>query len=192
MPHSSSLSPALSIQTQPRRRAWLGVPLLAVLAATEARAQMGGGMGGGRPSGPPPDGAPGGGKSACSTATPGALPSLPQVKMDVDERLNRLPGELGLNEPARQAFGRYALAVSQLMNDEVKRSQRAPLPGVEAVRAIDQQIDDTNNRMAAWEEILEASKALFAQLNPAQQTLANKRLVVSIDPRHWMTAPTSL
>jgi hypothetical protein len=109
-----------------------------------------------------------------------------QVQFFIEDRLNTLPNELVLSTDAQPAFERYARAVKQLVDDEVKRSLKAPKPDTPALQAINQEISDANNRAAAWDEVLDAVKTLNTQLTAPQQAIANRRLVVSIDPRHWM------
>lgn len=104
----------------------------------------------------------------------------------VNERLNRLPAELQLDSRTQPAYDRYAIAVTQLLDDEVRRSLKPPLQAMQAALAMEQQITDANSRLAAWEEIQQATKLLLSQLSKPQQDIANKRLVVSIDPKNWM------
>ena len=121
----------------------------------------------------------------CAASPAGALPSLIMVQSYVDERLNKLPAELGLSAQATPAFERYASSVTRLMSDEVKRSLKPPQEA-EAARTISQQITDASNRLAAWEDVQQTSQALMSQLSPDQQAIASKRLVASIEPKNWM------
>lgn len=171
------------------RRAWLGFPVLALMASTAVQAQMGGaGMGGGPGGQRPAGGPPKSGEAAGCAAAPGAgaVPSLAMVQGMAHERLNRLPAELQLDSQSRPAYDRYAIAVTQLLDDELRRSLKPPLQAMPATLAMEQQITDANSRLAAWEEIQQAAKLLMATLSQAQQDIANKRLVVSIDPKNWM------
>ena len=112
------------------------------------------------------------------------------VQVYVDERLSKLPVELGLNADTTPVFERYASLLNRLMNDEVKRSLKPPQPQMQALRAMSQQIADASDRMAAWEEVQQAAQALMGTLNSEQQAVANKRLVVSIEPKDWMDKST--
>lgn len=171
------------------RRAWLALPVLALMAASTAvQAQMGGGMGGMGGQRPPGGGPPKGGESACAAApAAGAVPTLAMVQSMVNERLNSLPAELQLDSSSQPAFDRYASAVMQLVNDEVRRSLRPPQATREVAQALQQQITDANSRLAAWEDVQQASQALTKLLGSAQREIANRRLVVSIEPKNWMT-----
>lgn len=104
----------------------------------------------------------------------------------VEQRLDKLPAELGLNADSMPAFKRYELLLNRLLDDEVKRSLKPPQPPTDAVRAMNQQIADANDRTAAWEEVQQAAQALMSKLSPEQRSIANKRLVVSIEPKDWM------
>lgn len=170
-----------------RRRTWLGVPALALLATSAAQAQMGGMGGGGRP----PGNRPGAGGDCAPREGAGRspTPTLSIVKSLIDERLNALPAELGLAPDAQPMFERYAKAVRQLTNDELKRAQRAPRPARDALSTLAEQVDDASNRLTAWEPVMHSAKALLQQLDPAQRAIANRRLIVSIDPRHWLDKP---
>ena len=108
----------------------------------------------------------------------------------VEERLGKLPAELGLNADTEPLFKRYALLLNRLMNDEVQRSLKPPQPPMDAVRAMNQQILDANDRTAAWEAVQQAAQTLMSKLSPEQRAVANKRLVVSIAPKDWMDKPT--
>lgn len=154
------------------------------MAAGHAAAQMGGGPGGGK--GPRPHADTAGGDTGCASGQKGAVPSVFMVQGLVQERLNRLPRELGLQAGAIPAFERYATTVTRLMDDEVKRSLKPPLQQVDAAFAIEQQITDASSRLTAWEEVQQAGKALLSLLNMEQQAIANKRLIVSTDPKNWM------
>lgn len=194
IPSVTGTSGTLTATHSFRRRTWLGVPALALLATSAAQAQMGGmgGMGGmsGR-GGPPPGNRPGaGGDCAPREGAGRALtPTLSTVKSLIDERLNALPAELGLDPDVQPMFERYAKAVRLLTNDELKRVQRAPRPARDALSMLAEQVDDASNRLTAWEPVMHSAKALLQQLDPAQRAIANRRLIVSIDPRHWLDKP---
>ena len=161
------------------RRAWLSLPLLGLLAARGSWAQPGGGMGGGRPSGGRESDSS---KCAASTAEPaGSM----LIKLYAEERLNSLPDELRLLPAQLPLYARYAQALQRLMLDENSWAVRAPLADASPLANIGAQIDRANNRSAAWEDVLDAVKPLYAQLSPEQQAIARKRLVVSLEPSAW-------
>ena len=163
------------------RRTWLSLSLLGLLAVQSSWAQAPGGMGGGRP--------PGGresdsSKCAASTAEPaGSM----LIKLYAEERLRTLPEELALVPAQVPLFERYAQALQRLILDENSWAVRAPIIDSNPIASIGTQIDRANNRSAAWEDVLDAVKPLYAQLSTAQQAIARKRLVVSLEPSAWPT-----
>lgn len=173
------------------RRAWLSFSALALIAGSASAQMSGMGSSGGRGGGKGKRPAESSEGASCAIGGPSsAPPSLTMVQMLVNERLNRLPGELALDAQARPAFERYAAAITQLVSDEVKRSLKPPHQPADVTQAIAQQITDASNRMAAWEDVQQASKALLSLLSPAQQTLASTRLIGSIEPKDWMDKTT--
>lgn len=170
-----------SPQTTAPRRTWLGMALFGLLTARTAQAQMSGGMGGGHggPSGR--GGSPDGAKCGAPAAEP---VSTTLVKIYAGERLRSLPAELKLAPELMPLYERYAQALQKLMLDESKWSAR-PAPGKHPMASIGAQIDLASNRAAGWEEVLEAVKPLYARLDTTQQALADKRLVVSLEPNAW-------
>ena len=163
------------------RRAWMGVAALGLLGASAVRAQMGGGMGG-----------PGGGRGRPGGDCKNALAEPPEpagamlIKMAAGERLRSLPDELQLTPQQMPLFARYAGAVEKIMLDEGTWASRpAPAAG-SAMQRIGNQIDLASNRAAGWEEVLDAAKPLYASLSTSQQAIADKRLVVSLEPNAWV------
>lgn len=190
-PHHICRPEPLSIRALAVRRACLGMAtalcLLAAASGASAQSSFMGGRGGHHK----PDAASAAtGDAACSAASKGAPPSVIMVQGYVEERLGKLPIELGLNAATATAFERYALLLNRLMNDEVTRSLKPPQPPIDAMHAMNQQILQANDRTAAWEDVQQAAQALMRQLSPEQRAVANKRLVVSIAPKDWMDKPT--
>lgn len=189
-PHHTCLPQSLSSRAV--RRACLGMAtalcLLGAASGASAQSSFMGGRGGHHK----PDAASTAASSdaACGAASKGAPPSAIMVQGYVEERLGKLPAELGLNADTEPLFKRYALLLNRLMNDEVQRSLKPPQPPMDAVRAMNQQILDANDRTAAWEEVQQAAQTLMSKLSPEQRAVANKRLVVSIAPKDWMDKPT--
>jgi hypothetical protein len=172
-------SPASTTLSVPLRRTWLSLPLLGLLAARSSWAQAPGGMGGGRGPGERESGSS---KCAASAAEPaGSM----LIKLYAEERLRTLPEELALAPAQLALYARYADALQRLILDENSWAVRAPQADANPLASIGAQIDRANNRSAAWEDVLDAVKPLYAQLNPEQQAIARKRLVVSLEPSAW-------
>ncbi|WP_342619267.1 hypothetical protein [Rhodoferax sp. GW822-FHT02A01] len=169
------------------RRAWVGVAALGLLGAGAVRAQMSGGMGGGMGGPGGGRGRPGGDCKSASAESPGPAGAT-LIKMAAGERLRSLPGELQLTPQQVALYARYAGAVEKIMLDEGTWASRpAPTEG-SAMQRIGSQIDRASNRAAGWEEVLDAVKPLYASLSISQQAIADKRLVVSLEPNAWVFA----
>ena len=173
MPPTAHPSPSF-----PPRRAWLSLPLLGVFAGGTAWAQPSGGMGG-----RPPSGGASPGAGSCAAAAEPVSSTL--VKVYAGERLRVLPAELKLAPELLPLFARYAQALQQLMLDDSSWAARAPQPQASPLARIGTQIDLASNRAAAWEQVLDALKPLYARLDPAQRAIADQRLVVSLEPAAW-------
>lgn len=163
------------------RRIWLSLTLLGLLAVQSSWAQAPDGMGGGRP----PGGRESDNSKCAASATEPAGSML--IKLYAEERLRTLPEELALVPAQLPLFERYAQALQRLMLDENSWAVRAPVADANPLTTIGAQIDRANNRSAAWEDVLDAAKPLYAQLSTAQQAIARKRLVVSLEPSAWPT-----
>jgi hypothetical protein len=172
-------APASQRPSMRPRRTWLSLPLLGLLAVHSSWAQAPGGMGGGRP----PGGRESDNNKCASSAAEPAGSML--IKLYAEERLRTLPEELALVPAQLPLFERYAQALQRLMLDENSWAVRAPLAEANPIASIGTQIDRANNRSAAWEDVLDAVKPLYAQLSTAQQAIARKRLVVSLEPSAW-------
>lgn len=161
------------------RRTWLGVALLGLVTVRSAQAQMGGGGGRGKEGG-----GPGAAKCASASATETAT-SATLVRMDAGERLQSLPGELQLRPEQLPLYERYRQAVERIMLDESRWAARAPAQSMNTLLSVGAQIDLASHRAAAWEDVLAAVKPLYASLDKPQQALADRRLVVSLEPSAW-------
>jgi hypothetical protein len=107
------------------------------------------------------------------------------VKIYAGERLEGLPAELQLSPAQLPLFDRYRQALEGLMTDGNRWASRVPLEAASPLLSLGAQIDIANNRAAAWEDVLAAVKPLYASMNPHQQAIANRRLVVSLEPSAW-------
>ena len=167
-----------------QRRIWLGLALFGLMAGRHAQAQMGGGGGGG---GRGKEGGSGPGATKCASAT--AEPaSATLVRIYAAERLQNLPAELQLSPAQLPLFERYRQALERLMLDEGRWAARAPVEAASRLLSIGSQVDLASNRAAVWEEVLDAVKPLYASMDERQQVIANRRLVVSLEPGAWAVA----
>ena len=161
-----------------RRRTWLSMALLGLVASRHAQAQMGGGGGRGREGGS----GPGATKCASTSAEP---VSDTLVRIYAGERLQSLPTELQLNATQLPLFERYRQALESLMLDESRWAARAPVEAASPLLSLGAQIDLASNRAAVWEKVLTAVKPLYASMDKRQQAIADRRLVVSLEPSAW-------
>ena len=159
----------------------LTVLLAVTLIVPAAFAQFPGGRGGGRGTGGA-QAAQGLDKArdrpAADTSSFSSAPVLVQ--------LDKLEDELKLTPQQRAAWNAYADRVLQLA-DEITRSRfpasASPQPaGATAATKLDQLTSSARNRLTAVEEIVEAGKAFYATLTPAQKTIADRALVLPLLP----------
>lgn len=141
---------------------------------------MVGGHGGGRGT----DG--GAGRDATKCASTLAEPvNAALVRTYAGERLQSLPAELQLSSAQLPLFERYHQVLENLMMDEGRWAARAPVEAATPLFSIGAQIDLANNRAAVSDELLAAVKPLYASMDKRQQAIANRRLVVSLEPSAW-------
>lgn len=167
----------------PPRRTWLGAALVGLLTAHTAHAQMGGSRSGGM-------GGRGGSHEGTKCAAQAAEPvSSTLLKIYAGERLRSLPAELQLAPELLPLYERYAQAVQKILLQESTWAARPSPPDTSAISRIGAQIDLASNRAALWEDVLDAVKPLYARLDKNQQAIADKRLVVSLEPQAWALPP---
>jgi hypothetical protein len=140
-------------------------------------------------------GGPGGGKDAgsadCKTSTATEPAGSTLIRMYAGERLRSLPGELHLSPALMPLYERYAQAVEHIMLEEGNWANRQQPTEGNPILLVGKQIDLANNRMAGWEAVLDAVKPLYAALDKSQKDIANKRLVVSLEPNAWVISEAS-
>lgn len=142
-----------------RRRAWLGLVLLA--AAAEARAQFGGRDSGGR------------GRREKGDAGKGGLREAPTLEVTLHE----LEEDLKLTDAQRAAWQSYADKVRALVADAARERRRArSTDQLDLMKRLDHLLDVERNRLAALEDIVDAAKALYKLLTPEQRIAADPRL----------------
>ena len=95
----------------------------------------------------------------------------------LDESLREFHDDLVLGIAQQPAWDRYARALRGYVQDAVRERARVKsLAGMPLAERIGHQLDMARDRYAAMEDIAGAATALFAALNPEQQTRANPRL----------------
>lgn len=172
----SRSTPTRSPVSSAQRRTWLSMALVGLMASRHAQAQMGGGRG--------MEGGAGSGAAKCA-ATSAEPVSTTLVRIYAGERLQNLPAELQLSPAQLPLFERYRQTLENLMLDDSRWAARAPVEAANPLLSLGAQIDLASNRAAAWEEVLAAVKPLYAALDKRQQAIADRRLVVSLEPSAW-------
>jgi len=119
----------------------------------------------------------------------GARPAAAESPPDQPER-HTLADEFGAHladvrqrlkiEPAQQrAWDLYEQRVQALMLDQM-RGVAVGLSQSDAPHQIDRKVDVVRNRLAAMEDIAEAARALYAQLDEDQRKRADELLVTTV------------
>jgi hypothetical protein len=169
---------------------------LLTIATNSSAQMMPGGMGGGPPGGMGGMGGMGGGPGGRG-GPPGGMPKCPDmdsphmaqpinlVQYAVRDRLNALPKELKLDDAGLALYATYRKRVEQLLDDELRKVNSAKLPPSGAMRLLAFQMDQQRNRLTAWEDVADATQALYDHLSVEQRRVADERLVVSLEPREW-------
>lgn len=149
----------------------------ALCVASVACAQVPGG--GARPSGPgtgsmlgnrgmPPAG--GGDDARMAGANFSELVNIRVAQLEED--LNLVPGQLPL-------WNAYRDRVIRMLDDQ-RRGMRVSAAETTAPKRLDALADIARNRLAAVEDIVDAGKALYAVLTPAQREVADRRLALPL------------
>lgn len=158
-------------------RTWQAIAVAAlVLASGLAEAQMGG-------SRRPADG-PGGGLGGGPGKGPGGRsddprPAARDVAELVNLRLGQLEEDLLLTPAQAPQWKAYRAAVIGML-DDVKRGTATAASETTAPKRLDAIADVVRNRLAAAEEIVDAGKALYGVLTPAQRQVADRRLALPL------------
>ena len=101
------------------------------------------------------------------------LPELASLRMSqLEEDLNLTPAQL-------PQWNNYRGRV-QNMIDDLKRGARVSASESSAPKRLDGLADTARNRLAAIEDIVDAGKALYAVLTPAQKEIADRRLALPL------------
>lgn len=169
-----------------RCAAWVTGALLLVVAGV-ASAQMGGGTDtrrGGpassavRPSAPP------------AADERGAGPNLDEL---VQMRLGQLEDDLNLRPDQRALWNAYRERVLRLLEDTRRTARTITASNLDATapKRLDALGDLARNRLTAVEDIVDAGKAFYASLSPAQQAIADRRLALPLATLSGSDAGTS-
>jgi hypothetical protein len=145
-------------------------------AAQSCVAQFGGpmdGMGGGSPGGAPP------GERQGSRGP--VMASGSHLLADLQQQLDELRLQLKLRPEQERAWQAYQEQVGALMSDQLRPPKQAAgrKPG-DAVHQIDRKVDVVRDRLAAMEDIADAARGLYDQLDAQQRTLADRALAATV------------
>jgi hypothetical protein len=159
----------------------LAVLLMVVMAAAaaSAMAQIRGGVPGGGSRGSR-DGQGGYGRDQRPGGEQG--PAIQEDAVSLTEyRLQLLREDLRLTPEQQLPWKAYADKVIALAADlSRERGRLQTTLQMKALPRIDQSVDVARNRLTALEEIASAAKALYGQLAPEQQSLADTRLATTL------------
>ena len=149
----------------------LTVMLMAALASMPALAQTGAGKSGG----------------GLSTSHLPPVRQVPDAKADapvaltaqVQVSLERTADDLRITAGQEKLWNAYATRVMRLAED-ISRARFVPrdiqIENFTALQVFDRITEVAQNRMTAVEEIADAGRALYAQMTPTQQKIADRRL----------------
>jgi hypothetical protein len=151
------------------RNAAIAVGISVLLgAAGAACAQFpGGGTGGARP-GKPGGGQAGGGEARKEMQAVAGEQAQAQL-LELEEDLRLAPAQ-------RVAWSAYSNKVRQLADDVIRNRNALRFPKGPAPEQLDFVTETLRNRLTAVEDIMDAGKALYTVLTPAQRSIADDRL----------------
>ena len=152
----------------------LALMVIAVLASLPGRseAQFGGPMGGMR-GGPPADG-------------PGGRPRGPVMASgnhliaSIEQQLDNLRFQLKLRTEQEAAWLAYQDKVGALIADQLRPATPVSIESGNALRQIDRKTDVVRNRLAALEDIGDAARRLYDELDERQRATADRLLAATV------------
>ncbi len=100
----------------------------------------------------------------------------------VELRLTELEEDLKLTPAQQPPWVAYSTQVVKLLSDASRGSGDGTRNETSAPQQLDHISDVARNRLTAIEDIADAGKALYAVLTPAQQSIADRRLVLAVLP----------
>jgi len=127
-------------------------------------------------------GGPGGDPPGDRTGPRGpVMASGSHLLADLQEQLDDLRLKLKLRPDQETAWQAYQERVGALMSDQLRPA--APVARTErgdALRQIDRKVDVVRNRLAALEDIAEAARKLYRQLDARQREIADRALAATV------------
>ena len=102
--------------------------------------------------------------------------NLPEL---VNIRLSQLEEDLQITAAQMPLWKTYRSRVMDMLED-AKRGARVSASETTAPKRFDALADMARNRLTAVEEIVDAGKALYASLTPAQKEVADRRLALPL------------
>ena len=102
--------------------------------------------------------------------------NLPEL---VAIRLSQLEEDLQFTAPQMPLWKTYRARVMDMLED-TKRGPRVSASETTAPKRLDALADMSRNRLTAVEDIVDAGKALYASLTPAQKEVADRRLALPL------------
>lgn len=102
--------------------------------------------------------------------------NLPEL---VNIRMSQLEEDLQITAQQMPQWKAYRTRVMDMLED-MKRGPRVSASETNAVKRLDGLADTARNRLAAVEDIVDAGKALYAVLTPAQKEVADRRLALPL------------
>jgi hypothetical protein len=101
-------------------------------------------------------------------------------------QLDQLEDELKLTPQQRAAWNDYVDKVLRLADDMTRNRYAArtsaSVTGTTAVQQLDQLAGSARDRLTALEDIVRAGKTLYSILTSAQKTIADRKLVLAMQP----------
>jgi len=94
-------------------------------------------------------------------------------------RMSQLEEDLQITATQMPLWKTYRARVMDMLED-TKRGPRVSASETTAVKRLDALADMARNRLTAVEDIVDAGKALYASLSPAQKQVADRRLALPL------------
>jgi periplasmic protein CpxP/Spy len=95
----------------------------------------------------------------------------------VQKRLERLKSDLRITPEQQAQWSAFSNSVMQQMEQLKAAHQSMKERPAKAPERIDRQVEMMKQRLASFETIAQAAKTLYASLDPAQQQIADQRLL---------------
>lgn len=102
--------------------------------------------------------------------------NLPEL---VNIRMSQLEEDLQITTQQMPQWKNYRSRVMDMLED-MKRGPRVSASEANAVKRLEGLADMARNRLTAVEDIVDAGKALYAVLSPAQKEIADRRLALPL------------